>query len=338
MSQDFASMLGESSTEDVMDVDTSFLDAYRRGGSEALEEEQERAEQAERGGSGGGSAAEAGDPGGASVDAEPDYGSEAEDIELDASDDVDDSLDDAALPEPTPSSADDAEDLTPASLRLTDHQDAAQAASSSTSSSRGGDGGDDDGGSAVLPRARLRLDGAARQPNIKSLPDSIIDVLREQLRSAAVRELGVDDRAARGFVEKLSQGTMVTAFLIAHLDLRLGADAATERAAELFRSRDPLLGSVVARMQGLEAREEEQAGLLKALSAQLAEVRETSAVVEQALAYSIADRAENFLRGSHNSAEAPIGHKAAVAVRDRAREATKKQTRIERERDGRPIR
>ena len=79
-------------------------------------------------------------------------------------------------------------------------------------------------------------------------------------------------------------------------------------------------------------------GLMKALAGQVAEAKETAAVVEQALAYLIADRTENFLRGSHSTAEAPIGHKTAVLIRDRARDATKKVARTERERDGRPIR
>lgn len=352
MSQDFASILNAGSTDDVMDVDTSFLDAYRSGGPEALKAEQERADHdaepedgladergqeapGEHGGSGSGSTGEASQAAGR--DPEPEPEAVAEEIEADASDDVEDELDEFDGPEhddPLPSHDDD--ELIPSSLRLTDHQDAVQAAASSSARS-GGSGADGDGAD-LLPRSGFRVDDVSRQPNIKSLPDSIMDVLREQLRSAAVRELGVADAVAREFSDRLGQGTLVTAFLIAQLDLRLGTDAATARAAELFRSRDPLLGSVVARMKTLEAREREQAGLLKALAGQLSEVKETGAVVEQALAYSIADRTENFLRGSHTTSEAPIGHKTAVLVRDRAREATKKQSRIERERDGRPIR
>lgn len=330
-------MLSEGSTNDTMDVDTSFLDVYRRGGDEALAAEQERLDQAGEGtapedridedrqdrdtdGERGGSATNGGD---APVETPRDAES-GPPAALPADPGADPVVD-------GPSELD--EDVpVPGSLRLTDHQAAA---------SRGGGDGMSDGGEDAadpLPRTGFRLGGVPRQPNIKSLPDSIMDVLREQLRSAAVRELGVTDSAARDFADKLSQGTLVTAFLIAHLDLRLEADPATTRAAELLRSRDPLLGSVVVRMQALEAREREQLGLLKALAGQVSEIRETGSVVEQSIAYAIADRTENFLRGSHNTSDAPIGHKAAVMVRDRAREATKKQSRIERERDGRPIR
>lgn len=56
------------------------------------------------------------------------------------------------------------------------------------------------------------------------------------------------------------------------------------------------------------------------------------------MAYSIADRTSNFLRGSHNLRDAPLAHKDVLYVRDKAREATKKQQKLEREREGRPIR
>lgn len=345
MSQDFASILSAGSTDDVLDVDTSFLDAYRHGGEEGLKKEQEaqdrrgqearleaergaevdRAPAAERGGAAGGDTAASST--GRDPEPDPEH-SEVDEVVDDAFDepkelhehdgaDHGDELDD---------------DLVLVSLQKTDHQEAVQAAAARTRGSSG------DAGSDPLPRTGFRLDGVARQPNIKSLPDSIIDVLREQLRSAAVRELDVTDAAARDFTDRLAQGTLVTAFLIAQLDLRMAADASTERAVELFRSRDPLLGSVAARMDALEARERRQEGLMKALAGQVAEAKETAAVVEQALAYLIADRTENFLRGSHSTAEAPIGHKTAVLIRDRARDATKKVARTERERDGRPIR
>jgi hypothetical protein len=221
---------------------------------------------------------------------------------------------------------------TPASLRLTDHQEAVQ----NTTTTKGDSGGTDD--TAVLPQSGFRLGGAKSQPHIKSVPEPIMSALREELRSAAVRELAVSDTAAREFSDRLSQGTLVMAFLLAQLDLYLDVDPATGRAAELFRSRDPLLGSVAARLVDLERLETERTGLLHTLNNELVKVRQTSAVVEQAVAYFIADRTENFLRGTHDIRDAPITHKDAVFIRDKAREATEKLTRWERERDGRPIR
>lgn len=390
MSRDFAEMLEAATpTAEVMEVDTSFLDAYRRGGSEELKRVQAQAAQSERevatpepeaqldaadnvdsqpeveglqadldedvekdrldlepdhepgaggseraggsnqrgGGDGGGQGGTAGVlPGGASAgpaaDVVPAPGAQPD-------------VEDAAAAEVTShdvvATPDGSGHVTPGSLQLTDHQDAVQSAAS-----KGGSGSTAE--TATLPQSGFRLAGVQSQPHIKALPESIMNALREQLRAAAVRELGVSDSAAREFSQRLSQGTLATAFLLAQLDLRLDADPATERAIELFRSRDPLLGSVVARLANIEAAERERDRLLRKLRDELGEVRQTSAVVEQALAYSIADRTENFLRGSHNLHDAPITHKEAIYLRDKAREATRKQLRLEREREGRPIR
>ncbi|MDL5199694.1 hypothetical protein [Streptomyces sp. ALI-76-A] len=391
MSRDFAEMLEAATpTAEVMEVDTSFLDAYRRGGSEELKRVQAQAAQPEPevatpepevrldeavdgdsqlevegpqadpdvdaeedrlelepdhepdagdsqraggsnqrgGGAGGGQGGTAGvlpggAPAGPAADAVPAPGAQP---------DVEDAAAAEVAAHDVVASPDEPEHVTPGSLQLTDHQDAVQSAAS-----KGGTGSTTDA-AATLPQSGFRLAGVQSQPHIKALPESIMNALREQLRTAAVRELGVSDSAAREFSQRLSQGTLVTAFLLAQLDLHLDADPATERAVELFRSRDPLLGSVVARLANIEAAERERDGLLRKLRDELGEVRQTSAVVEQALAYSIADRTENFLRGSHNLHDAPITHKEAIYLRDKAREATRKQLKLEREREGRPIR
>ncbi|MFD4945557.1 hypothetical protein ACFWNT_24255 [Streptomyces sp. NPDC058409] len=381
MSRDFAEMLeAATSTDEVMDVDTSFLDAYRRGGGEGLKrlQAQEREAQAVQPRSDAATPEVEGPQAERDMEAEsdrldlePDYEPAAGDSEraggssqrggAGAGADGGQSTADGMLPGSAPTSPDavpvpeaqtDVDDVsaaeavahdavaalaepeheTPGSLQLTDHQEAVQ-----NVASKGGSNGAAEA-AATLPQSGFRLSGVKSQPHIKALPESIMSVLREQLRAAAVRELGVSDSAAREFSRRLSQGTLVTAFLLAQLDLRIDADPATERAVELFRSRDPLLGSVVARLAGIEATERERDGLLHKLRDELAEVRQTSAVIEQALAYSIADRTENFLRGSHNIHDAPITHKEAIYLRDKAREATRKQTKLEREREGRPIR
>ncbi|MFE0133324.1 hypothetical protein ACFWY6_17400 [Streptomyces sp. NPDC059037] len=383
MSRDFTEMLEAATpTDEVMEVDTSFLDAYRRGGSEELRRVQAQAAQPEpevqldeavdvdsqpevegpqadpdvdaeadrpnlkpdrepdagdseraggssqRGGADGGQNAAdgvlpGGAPAGPAADAVPAPGAQP---------DVEDAATAKAAAHDVVASPDEPEHVTPCSLQLTDHQDAVQSAAS-----KGGTGSTTDA-AATLPQSGFRLAGVQSQPHIKALPESIMNALRDQLRAVTVRELGVSDSAAREFSQRLSQGTLVTAFLLAQLDLHLDADPATERAVELFRSRDPLLGSVVARLANMEAAEREREGLLRKLRDELGEVRQTSAVVEQALAYSIADRTENFLRGSHNLHDAPITHKEAIYLRDKARDATRKQLKLEREREGRPIR
>ncbi|MDX3019986.1 hypothetical protein [Streptomyces acidiscabies] len=387
MSRDFAEMLDAATpTAEVMEVDTSFLDDYRCGGSEELKRVQAQAVQSEpetttpepeaqldeaddvdsqpeieglqadpdvdaeadrldlepghepdacgseraggsnqRGGDGGGQGGVAGvlpggAPSGPAADTVPASGAQPD-------------VEDAATAEVAAHDVarDEAERVTPGPLQLTDHQDAVQSAAS-----KGGTGRTAE--TATLPQSGFRLVGVQSQPHIKALPESITNALREQLRAAAVRELGVSDSAAREFSQRLSQGTLVTAFLLAQLDLRLDADPATERAVELFRSRDPLLAGVVARLANIEAAERERDGLLRRLRDELGEARQTGAVVEHALAYLIADRTENFLRGSHNLRDAPITHKEAIYLRDKAREATRRQLKLEREREGRPIR
>lgn len=344
-------------TGDAMDVDTSFLDAFRRGGSEGLaqvraDEAQQQAEAApvpehvvpadpaegakpdlERGlEPEPGGAARFGAPGqhggaGSSRGAVVNTSQQGDAVDATPRTLANQAVATAYMRHP---SAD--EQSTPTSLRLTDHQEAVQNGTAPKVGSR------EANDNAALPQSGFRLGGVRSQPHIKSIPEAIISVLREQLRTAAVCELGVSDKAAREFSGRLSQGTLVMAFLLAQLDVRFDVDPATGRAAELFRSSNPLLGSVAARLDGLERLEIERTGLLHSLSNELGALRQTAAVVEQAVAYSIADRSENFLRGSHDIRDAPITHTDAVFVRDRMREATKKLTRQERDQDGRPTR
>ena len=338
MSPTFQEML-ETSQADLMDVDTSYLDAYRRGGPDELKRLQDREAQLSLAelepGQAGVSRAGGGTAGGntavtesASAGAVPaTHNQDNDDVEI--APHTDDPVASSMLPH-----GDDGHE-TPVPLQFTDHQEAAQNSGAAT---KGGSSDGDPNETAALPQSGFKLSGVKSQPNIKSLPDSIIGVLREQLRAAAVRELGVSDVAARDFAYRLSQGTLVTAFLLAQLDLRLDVDPATSRAADLFRSRDPLLGSVVARMDALQKLEQQQQRLLSQLTTELGQVKQTSAVIEQTLAYVVADRTENFLRGSHHTQDAPLGDKNVIFIRDKAREETRKRQKVEADRDGRPVR
>lgn len=350
------------STEERMDIDTSFLDVYRVGGSDGLKKARALAQQLEaekpekdiasepaaapdafeheqgavqgsvqRGGSGSSGGAETsappqGEAVSASAAAVPQTHDGTEGVSAAALDEG------ATTDHPMPPHTE--EDLIlPVPLQHTDHQEAVQ-----SSAARGGSSGGNEGGGEALPQTGFRLSGMKSQPAVRALPEAMVGALREQLRSTAVRDLGASDAAAREFTERLSQASLVTAFLQAQLDLGLVVDAATQRATQLFRSRDPLLSSMVARTEGLEHLAHMQGEQLRRLSEELAQVHRTSAVIEQALAYSIADRTENFLRGSHDIREAPITHKNAIFVRDRAREETRKQIKREEDRDGKPIR
>lgn len=215
------------------------------------------------------------------------------------------------------------------SLEHTDHQDAVQAAS-------GRGGGASTG--QPLPTTGFKVGGGSGQPTIRALPEKMVSTLREQLRSTAVRELGVTDREAREFSQRLSQAGLVMAFLLAHLDLSVDVDASTARAAELFRCNDPLLGRVAERLDQLAVDEHARGQELAQMRTELAQVRSTTNVLELMQSYSVADRAENLGRGTAGVGDLELGHRSALRLREMAREAAHKQQRIERDRDGRPIR
>lgn len=341
MADSVEELLAGVSTDDALDVDTSFLDAYRRTGTAVSPSPDEQLQPGSEPyvettvGAGSAPSQRAGDtvgviPVGASQ-AQPSGQTPVSEMPEPAP--AVESAGDQAASEPHPQSAEVVSDELTAvsSHRKTEQQGAIQSAASSGTRADGGSG-------AALPSAGFCLTSTEKQPYIRNVPNTLTSILKEQLRSAAVREKGVSDAAAQAFCQPLGQAALVTAFLMAQLDVRLDADASTTMAAELFRSQDPLLGAVVARMDELERRDGDQAGQLKKLIDHVAAIERTVQVVEQGLAYSIADKTENLVRGAHNVGVVDPTHRSAMVVRDRVREATARRMQLERERDGRPIR
>lgn len=316
-------------------------DAEAEQGEDLAEPEHEDSKSAERGGSGSGSendAGAAGAAGAAGVAAaavlpeQPADHAPAEQVLRDegtSRDAGDDAAHEIADHDEKAASKQRQKDVS--TRRKSDQRDAIQSAS-------GTKGGSGSGSDDLLPRSGFGLPGVSSTPLVRGLPQEITGVLRERLKAAAIRELGVSEKAASTFSEQISQSGLVIGFLLAQLDVRMEADPATTAAVKLFRSQDPLLGSVALRMDDLEAREAKQAEQLAQLLKVLTEVRDTSAVLEQEVAYSIADSTENLARGGHTVDSIPLTHKSAILVRDRAREETRKQRKIEKEREGRPIR
>lgn len=224
---------------------------------------------------------------------------------------------------------------TPVSLQKTDHQDAVQAAAAGV---RGGGGGGGDQDDVNLPRSGFRVGHESTQPNIKNVPDVLVDKMRTQLHAIVVRELGVSEVEAKGFCDRLSQGALTIAFLMAHLDVGLEVDPATDRAAVLFRRHDSLLGSVAQRVDHLQESSAMQHDLLVRTLEALRESHRTQAALEQGLAWLLAEKVEHLGKGVSAAVNLPLSHKSALDARDKLRDATGKQLRLERERDGRPIR
>lgn len=342
---EFDNALTPMVTSEAMDVDTSFLDAYRSGGTEGLAQYRRKAEAADSLKTSQAAADELDDfegrlggssvpYGGTSTSASAPPGSEAGT---------------ATAPEPEGRQADEAvepkhEATGPVSahdkqidedayrvqaLEHTDHQEAVQSAAAR--------GGDESTCGGELPITAFRVADVVSQPTVRALPEAVMIGLREQLRAASVREAGASDDEAQVFAKRLSQASLVTAFLLAHLDLGIGVDAATARAAELFRSQDPLLGRVASRLDALIAAEAARGDHLAQVREDLREARLTADVVEQVLAYSVADRTEHLARGTVGVGDLDLRHDSAIRLRDQAREATRKQRRIEADRDGRRL-
>lgn len=223
----------------------------------------------------------------------------------------------------------DSEHKTPVPLQKSDHQDAVQNAARAGSSSSSS-------ASKKLPRSGFKLWHSTSEPGVRGMPEAVMDQMRELLASAAVRELAVSGHEARAFAGKLSQTSLVVAFLCARLDHRLEVDEATNLAATLFRSQDPLMGGVLARLEALEASDQQIAGTMTKVAGEVKAVHEATTALEHGVAFYIADRVANLNRGATGLVEdIPVGDKRVVVLRDKLRSAAAKQTRAERDRDGR---
>lgn len=357
----------DTPTDDALDVEMSFLDSYRSSGAQAVRQaEAEMREQVgeqtlQRGGTSGststGSSTSA-SAGSATTAGNASAAHQTTQVAEDAARAAETAVDTLGTSTPAtgphrPAEASSAHTEArpgePVSLQKSDHQDAVQqltgaggsASSAGSAGSAGSSGQSDRRATSVPPslsKSPFRVEGVAKQPAIKSMPEPILLALREVLRRSAVHELGVSDREARVFADDLSQGSLVIAFLLAQLDVHLEVDQATNAAIRLFRAKDPLLGNVANRLEQVENLLAVQAQMTTKTRQDLTNLGSTSAVLEQLLAYVAADRTENFLRGMHDITAAPFDDKVVIATRDRARDLTEKQRRYERERDGRPFR
>lgn len=231
------------------------------------------------------------------------------------------------------------EPVVPTSLQKTDQQDAVQ---DLTSAVRGGSSAGSASGGTVLPTAKnlgaFAVAGMERTPKVVRLPEPLTLALREQIRRTALRELGVSESAARDFSTALGSTALVIAFLSAHLDHDLDLDPSTMIAVNLFRSADPLLGSVVNKLNALEAGTSAREGLLSRMRAEQKALAAQVAVTEQLMAYLVADQESNFLRGTGDLKSIPVTHEIAVMVRDRARRQVDDLRDLEKRRDGTPMR
>lgn len=218
--------------------------------------------------------------------------------------------------------------------RLSDYQDDAQDLTSAATAtkSRGG------GPPTELPNTGFRLHSEKASPQIRQIPQVIEQAMRAAVSRAARDELDVTEQVAAKFAKDLSLGSLVTAALLAQFDVEATSDPGTALASELFRRRDPFLGTLHDRLETAERRSINQGTQMAKALEQLGESQKTQGVVEQMLSYLLAERMENLNEGKYLVSELPITHKSAIEARDVARAATAKRQQLEKDREGRPTR
>lgn len=252
----------------------------------------------------------------------------------------------------TPSLA--AADVPPGSLTHTDQQEAIQATAQSATQTAAGAAGavssSSEPGSAaasqstgqgagqvpqgLLNRTGFALGGGAASPVVRKLPERLEAELRAELRRALAQDPAVTEAQAKRFSEGLSQGAVTVAFLAAHLDIDLSTDASTTLATALFRSQSPLLAAVLERLTRLEHTALQTAGDLTRIRQDVHGLDQRSEIIEHGIAWAVAERAENIVRGAATVKEVEFNHPSAIAMRDKARSEIKELRR----REGRPIR
>lgn len=249
---------------------------------------------------------------------------------------------DETAPSPT------SEEVTPGSLTHTDQAESIQ--TTANSAAQGAVGGDTTPDSAeavsapgsrsagltpaeLLNRTAFAL-GGMEPPIVRKMPHKLASQLRSELHRALVQHPAVTETQAKTFCEGLSQAAVVTAFLAAHLDIDLPTDPSTTLATTLFRSRSPLLAGVLERLTRLEQTTNETASNLTRVHQDVRELDQRSEIIEQGIAWAVAERAENLVRGANTVKDVDFNHPSAVAMRDKARAEIKDLRR----REARPIR
>lgn len=195
-----------------------------------------------------------------------------------------------------------------------------------------------DDGQTPWSSTPCHINGVTSQPAIRTIPPVILDELRRILTDAALKEADQTTSQVRDWVDRLSQTTLVIGCVLASLDVAIEVDATTRHVIDLYRRRTPLFDTILTRLDQLVATGHTQNQTTTRIRDELRDLRTTSRAIEQACAYTIADRSENFLRGSHDVHDAPITHRDALFVRDRIRQLVAAQHKLETERAGRPLR
>lgn len=183
-------------------------------------------------------------------------------------------------------------------------------------------------GYPVIPRKGAGLTFEGESAYLKLFPRVLIDRMREILKPT----LG------EAFARDLSQVSIVTAFVIASMGVELTTDEHTAKAVEVFRRNDPRAELLEKRTADIQTAQAKFEGVLKSLVERTGKLTDTAAVVEMALAYSLAERTAHLVTDGVMPETIDVTQKRALAARENIRKRVKLQTQMEKDRAGRPIR
>ena len=188
--------------------------------------------------------------------------------------------------------------------------------------------GDEASAEPVIPRKGGGLSFEGESAYLKQFPRTLIDEMR--------KILGV--QVSEEFARDISQVSIVTAFVMASMDVAISTDDVTAHAVKAFRAVNPRTDAIDKRTTLLLERQTKSEGMLKALLGRLGEVAETTAVLEMGQAYALAERTAQLDTSGVLPETLDVTQKRAVAARDNIRRRVKTQRQDEKNRDGRPIR
>lgn len=208
----------------------------------------------------------------------------------------------------------------------------------------GGSGVGGTGGPAPLPSiGRFQVVGL-QSPDVKRMPDVIARALRDRLARCAAEagytpgqvEQLVGGPNARG----LSIAALMTAFLVAELDLDLELDEASCLAVRLFRASDPLMAAVLTTLGSIEKQHAAIAARIERLEHRVTDAAVVGRTLEQGVAWLLADRnGENSLADDVRSiTDARLDDEIVDTSLDLLRRAAKHSETMEARREGRAYR
>lgn len=192
----------------------------------------------------------------------------------------------------------------------------------------GGGDTEEDAAQPVVPKKGGGLTFEGESAYLKQFPRTLIDQMRKIL----------DVQVNEEFARDISQVSIVTAFVVASMGVKISTDEVTAHAVQAFKAIDPRTDAIDKRTVTILEQQARSEGMIKALLGRLSEVTETAAVLEMGQAYALAERTAQLDTSGVVPEHIDVAQKRVIATRDNIRKRVKAQRQDEKIRDGRPIR